>query len=110
MGFPHYARQRRFALAAISFALFLPCVPAAASTQPPKDLSLTIRFKDGKARFRQGEIVRVVLEFSSSTRNYGGSTANYDRSGRLHLETFEVTPTEGTSDPLYDYYHSGIDG
>ena len=109
MDSPHHARPRRFALAAVFFALFLPCVPVAAASRPPKDLSLAIRFKDGKARFRQGEIIRLVLEFSSPTRNvYGGSTASYDRSGRIHLETFEVTPREGTADPLYDYYNSGV--
>ena len=109
MDSPHHASLRRFALAAISFALFLPCVPAAAASGPPKDLSLAIRFKDGKASFRQGEIIRLVLEFSSPTRNvYGGSTASYDRSGRIHLESFEVTPKDGTADPLDDYYNSGI--
>ena len=109
MDSPRRARLLRFARVAITLALVMPCVPAAAATRPSKDLSLTIRFKDGKSRFRQGEIVRLVLEYSSPTRNvYGGSTASYDRSGRIDLEMFEVTPKEGTADPLYDYYHSGV--
>jgi hypothetical protein len=108
---PYHVRLRRFALAAISFALLLPCIPAAAATRPPKDLSLTIRFKDAKARLRQGEIVGLVLEFSSPARNtYGGSTASYDRGGRLDFESFEVMPKAGTADPLRTYYHSGVGG
>lgn len=55
--------------------------------------SLTIQFVDGQAMFHVGEVIPIDLAFSASIPDaYEMSTANYDRSGRLNIEQFHVTP------------------
>lgn len=68
--------------------------------------SLTIRFVDGTNRFHVGEIIPVELAFRASVPvTYDMSTRNYDRSGRLDVEQFHVTPPG--RDPLQSYYSMG---
>lgn len=76
--------------------------------QQPGDLTLRISVKNGQRIFRQGEIITLVAEYSSTnTKKYLLSTRNYDRSGRLQgTEVFCIDPSGG-EDPLSDYFKSG---
>lgn len=68
--------------------------------------SLTIRFVDGTSRFHVGEVIPVELSFKAAVPEaYDMNTRNYDRSGRLDLEQFHVTPPG--RDPLQSYYSMG---
>jgi hypothetical protein len=70
------------------------------------DPSLIIRFPQPVSQFHVGEIIPIEQLFSSSIPNtFAMSTRSYDRSGRLDLEKFHVTP-EGR-DPLRSYYEMG---
>jgi hypothetical protein len=71
------------------------------------EASLTIRFPQPVSQFHVGEIIPIELLFSSSIPNtFSMNTRSYDRSGRLDLEKFHVTP-EGR-DPLHNYYEVGM--
>jgi hypothetical protein len=70
------------------------------------NVSLTISFADGTSRFHVGEVIPIQLSFSASTPNtYEIEMRNYDRSGRLNIETYHVTPSG--RDPLQNYYSIG---
>lgn len=72
------------------------------------DVTLHLTLVDGKTIYREGEIIPLNLAFTSASKEkYTASTRTYDRSGRLNMETFCVTPGIGR-DPLDDYYGSGI--
>jgi hypothetical protein len=58
--------------------------------------SLTIRFANGTSQFHVGEVIPIELGFSASVPDaYDMNTASYDRSGRLNMEQFHVTPPGG---------------
>ena len=79
--------------------------------QNPDGLIFTVRLKDKQTQFHQGEVIRLELSFSSPTaRTFILDNAGYDRSGRLEIDTFVVDHRQGTVDPLYDYFHSGLSG
>lgn len=79
--------------------------------QNPPGLRFTVRLKDNQTRFRQGEIIRLELSFSSpSAKTFILDNASYDRSGRLEMDTFVLDHKDGTVDPLYDYFNSGLFG
>jgi hypothetical protein len=74
--------------------------------QNESGVSLTIRFADGTSRFHVGEIIPVELSFKASIPDmYDMEMRNYDRSGRLNIEGFHVTPPG--RDPLERYYSTG---
>jgi len=74
--------------------------------QNESGISLTIRFADGTSRFHVGEIIPLELSFHASIPDmYDMETRNYDRSGRLNIEGFHVTPPG--RDPLERYYSTG---
>ena len=74
----------------------------------PTDIDLRLTLEDGKSVYSEGEIIPLKLAFTSTAKEkYASSTRTYDRSGRLDLETFCITPDSGR-DPLQDYYRSGI--
>jgi|HubBroStandDraft_4_1064222.scaffolds.fasta_scaffold06213_4 hypothetical protein len=74
--------------------------------QDESGVSLTIRFADGSSRFYVGEIIPVELSFKASILDmYDMEMRNYDRSGRLNIEGFHVTPPG--RDPLKRYYSTG---
>jgi len=74
--------------------------------QQDRGVSLTIRFVDGTNRFHVGEVVPIELLFRASISNtYDMEMRNYDRSGRLNIEQFHVTPPG--RDPLQNYYSIG---
>jgi hypothetical protein len=71
--------------------------------QEDSGASLTIRFANGTSLFRVGEIIPVELSFQASGPGaYDMEMRNYDRSGRLNIEQFHVTPPG--RDPLQAYY------
>jgi len=74
--------------------------------QNENGVSLTIRIADGTSRFHAGEVIPVELSFQASTPEiYDIETRNYDRSGRLNIEQFHVTPPG--RDPLQKFYSIG---
>ena len=77
----------------------------------PPGVTFTLRVKDGKTTFRQGELITVEMLFASSLPNtYRMDGRIYDRSGRLEADNYHVEPELGTTDPLQDYLQSGMFG
>jgi hypothetical protein len=74
--------------------------------QDDSGASLQIRFVNDQPRFHVGEVIGLELSFSAATPDaYDIETRNYDRSGRLTIEGFHVTPPG--RDPLERYYSLG---
>ncbi len=74
--------------------------------QQDSGVSLTIRFVDGANRFHVGEVIPIELSFRAMFPDmYDMESRNYDRSGRLNIEQFHVTPPG--RDPLQSYYSTG---
>jgi hypothetical protein len=74
--------------------------------QQESGASLSIRFLSDTNRFHVGEIIPVELSFKTLIPDaYEFSNRNYDRSGRLNIERFHVTPLG--RDPLEAYYSNG---
>lgn len=72
-------------------------------TSTVADAKLTLRVPAGRTSFREGEIIPLVLSFTSTAdRRYSASVRTYDRSGRLDLETYCLEPE--ARDPLADYF------
>jgi len=75
--------------------------------QPDSGASLTIRFAQGASQFHVGEAIPLELAFTASVADtYDMDTRNYDRSGRLNMEQFHVSPAG--RDPLKNYFSTGI--
>lgn len=75
----------------------------------PEGLTFTLGLKDKQKQFHVGEIIRLELSFSSALPDtYAFSTASYDRSGRLDIDGFVVNKPEDVTNPLDDYYRSGL--
>ena len=69
-------------------------------------VSLAIRFPSGTSQFHVGEVIPVDLSFTASRpKTYDLNTVMSDRSGRLNIEQFLVTPPG--RDPLANYYSIG---
>src|SRR2546426_4132794 len=67
------------------------------------DVRFALALKDGRAVFQEGEIIPLVLSFTSTTKNrYWADVRNYDRSGRLGTEYYCVEPEP--PDPLASYF------
>ncbi|HEX4267352.1 MAG TPA: hypothetical protein VHY36_05660 [Steroidobacteraceae bacterium] len=76
---------------------------ACSLTSTVTDAKLTLSIPDGRTSFREGEIVPLVLSFTSTAhKRYSAVVRNYDRSGRLDLETYCLEPK--ARDPLADYF------
>jgi hypothetical protein len=79
-----------------------PCSLASTVT----DAKVTIAIPDGRTLFREGEIIPLALSFTSTAdKRYWADNRNYDRSGRLTIETYCVEPA--ARDPLADYFRAG---
>lgn len=75
-------------------------------TSTVTDARLTITISNGRTSFREGEIIPLVLSFTSTAgKRYWADNRNYDRSGRLNIETYCVEPP--ARDPLADYFRTG---
>ena len=80
-----------------------------ASSKNPPGLSFMIRLAGARREFRQGEVIRLEMSFSSSLpKKYEMSLQTWDRSGRLRLDEFHIDPADGFSDPMYDHFNSGL--
>jgi len=56
-----------------------------------------------------GEAIPLDLTFTSTVREkYHIDMAGYDRSGRMTSESFALEPSDGWSDPLTEYFNSGL--
>src|SRR4029077_12280645 len=72
-------------------------------TSTVADAKVTLSFPDGRTSFREGEIIPLVLSFTSTVdQRYRAVERNYDRSGRLNIDTYCLEP--GARDPLADYF------
>jgi hypothetical protein len=79
-----------------------PCAAASSVS----DVRFALALKDGSAIFHQGEIVPLVLSFTSTAKHrYWADVRNYDRSGRLGIEYYCVEPE--APDPLESYFKIG---
>ncbi len=90
-------------------ALLMFFAPPAAPAQQDSGASLRIQFAAGSSVFQTGETIAVDLFFSAGGGGtYQMTTRNYDRSGRLDIEEFHLSPPG--RDPLHDHYSGGIYG
>src|SRR5437879_9629355 len=101
--------MRRFAAIALLFvgkaAFGSPPDPCSLSSTAT-DATVTIAMTDGRTSFREGEVIPLVLSFTSTAdKRYWADNRNYDRSGRLSIESYCVEPP--ARDPLADYFRAG---
>lgn len=94
-------------------AALLPLFVYASAQSPapsqPEGVSLLLSLKGGSRQFHVGEVIPLRLAFSSSVPGrYSVDMASYDRSGRMTSEEFHLEPHDGWSDPLTDYFDSGL--
>jgi hypothetical protein len=65
------------------------------------NIVLKVAIANDQREFRTGETIPLQLSFSSAVKNhYQLNTAQYDRSGRMSYEQFNISPSEGAVDPL----------
>jgi hypothetical protein len=80
-----------------------PCSAASSAS----DVRFTLALRGHGATFQEGEIIPLVLSFTSGTKNrYWADVRNYDRSGRLDIEYYCVDPE--APDPLASYFKAGV--
>jgi hypothetical protein len=91
-----------------TFALAIGCLsflPIAAQEAKP---ALELRTTTGRTTFHIGERIALTLTLTGpDNKRYSIDTASYDRSGRLEIDTFDVNPATGWSDPLAQYFSQG---
>lgn len=79
--------------------------PCSASSSVP-DVTFSLAIKGDRSEFQQGEIIPLILTFTSSAGNrYWADVRNYDRSGRLGIESYCLEPE--APDPLESYFRAG---
>jgi hypothetical protein len=72
--------------------------------------SLTVTVADGRSTFAPGELIPLELVFRrEGDFDYYISAETRDWSGRLDIEQYIVTPSQGTEDPLAEYLE-GVPG
>ncbi len=74
----------------------------AQSTLPiDSNVVLKVTVANEQREFRMGEAIPLKLNFSSTVKNqYELNMAQYDRSGRMNYEQFNISPSGGSVDPL----------
>src|SRR5260370_41426158 len=98
--------RRVFSMKPLQLALTVLILVAPLSAQQESGVSLAIRFPNDTSRFHVGEVIPIELSFKASIQDmYDIEMRNYDRSGRLDIEQFHVTPPG--HDPLQRYYSIG---
>lgn len=104
--------MRRFGLMMVLLATKAAfCSPpnACSLTSTVTDAKLTLSVPDARTSFREGEIIPLALSFTSAVeKRYRAVDRNYDRSGRLNIDTYCLDPE--VRDPLADYIFGGIGG
>lgn len=106
-------RLSKLAAGAVALALPLLAQTAAAEKSHPcaavssaSGLRFDLALKGHGAVFEQGEIIPLVLAFTSETKDrYWADARNYDRGGRLDIERYCVEPA--APDPLESYIQMG---
>jgi hypothetical protein len=83
--------------------------PCVSLVSQPSDISLQLSLKNGQTVFREGEIIALTAEYtSSSEKKYYLNTRGYDRSGRLNeMDVFCIDPATAV-DPLSDYFNGSM--
>lgn len=93
----------RMRLLALFLLAGIPVGHAGAQSTTPVDRNVVLKVaiaKD-KREFRMGETIPLQLSFSSAVKDqYRLNGAQYDRSGRMNYEKFNILPAEGAVDPL----------
>ena len=97
----------------VALAILLIGTAARAASPDPCSLSstvadskVTIAIPDGRISFQEGEIIPLVLTFTSTAdKRYWADDRRYDRSGRLNIEVYCIEPE--APDPLADYFRAG---
>ena len=91
------------------FAFAIGCLsvlPLAAQQSKP---ILELRTTTAQTTFHIGERASLTLTLTGpNNKKYSIDTAGYDRSGRLNIDTFQVSPSAGWADPLAQYFSQGI--
>jgi len=76
-------------------------------TSTVTDAKLTLSIQGGRTAFREGEIIPLALSFTSTVDNrYRAADRNYDRSGRLNIDTYCLEPA--ARDPLAGYFSTVV--
>lgn len=80
-----------------------PCAAASSTT----DVRLALALKDDRTVFKAGETIPMVMAFTASAKNrYWADVRDYDRSGRLAVESYCLEPE--APDPLESYFKFGV--
>ena len=75
-----------------------------------RNVLLSVSIESDQTEFHIGETIPLRLAFSSSVKDrYQINMAQYDRSGRMDYEHFNLSPAEGAVDPLEGHL-GGIGG
>lgn len=81
--------------------------PQSEAVASPAAVRLDLGLSSETNVFRRGEVIPLELTFrASEPKQYQIDLAQYDCSGRLGMDSFMVSPAEGTSDPLRAYFGS----
>jgi hypothetical protein len=82
-------------------------VPVAQTPDPVTTdaVTLTLRLAGERRQFRPGETIPIELIFDSRVpQRYVVDGATYDRSGRLTIDEFRLSPMSLVTDPMLDYF------
>jgi hypothetical protein len=88
------------------FFVGIAVVHTCAQSPPPVDpkIVLQVSIATNQREFHIGEVIPLELAFSSNVKDrYQVNMAQYDRSGRMNYERFDVSPADGAVDPLPTY-------
>ena len=84
-------------------------IPTTVRADISEDVELQVHTQADQTTFHIGELITLQLSYSlrsTASDSYTITNANYDRSGRLGIEKYEVEPNSEWDDPLKLYFHS----
>ncbi|HEY8227551.1 MAG TPA: HEAT repeat domain-containing protein [Pyrinomonadaceae bacterium] len=96
-------------LLAFLFLVGIAAVHTCAQSTPPIDRNVVFKvtIANDQREFRMGETIPLQLSFGSTVKDhYEVNMAQYDRSGRMNYEQFNVSPSSGAVDPLSSQWGS----
>jgi hypothetical protein len=100
----------RFRALSLIFGLVV-CNWAQTPFEIGRNVVFQVSISNDQRDFHVGETIPLRLAFSSSIENhYQVNRAQYDRSGRMELEHFHLTPATATVDPLQGHLGGGGGG
>lgn len=95
--------MRRTALAALVLCGVFFAITLAAWASD-EQAALVVTTEGQRSTYQIGERIPIDLSFSGpGNKQFEITMANYDRSGRMSYEQFEIEPSSGWSDPLAVY-------